>query len=184
MHRRSFLLFFSHFIYLANSSKMLGRSVLILGDGNFSFSQSFIRQVEDFSLVIGPEVAPTITTNSSTQLISKVICSSFDSLDVLIKKYPETEHKLKDLQNKNRRSWVFVYHEIDATRIRESFHKLHLAQEEVDDIIFNFPHLGFEDIQAHQCLLAHIMDSAKCMLKPKGSVTIALAESQGIGWNM
>jgi hypothetical protein len=147
------------------------RSTLILGDGNFSFSNTFCSQLEEFALI------------NEMDLQLHVVCSSFDSLETVTRKYPEAEQKLKELQQKHRRQWISLCHEVDATRIAETLGPRVLLRE-FDDIIFNFPHLGFEDIRAHQCLLAHIINSAKSVLAPTGSITIALAESQGRSWAM
>jgi hypothetical protein len=135
------------------------------GDGNFSFSAALVCQLE-----------------TSKVPLESLYCTSFDSKESLAAKYPDTVHRLQTLQKGPRESWVHIVHDVDATRIESVLGHL---QRTFDDIIFNFPHLGFEDINRHQCLLAHIINSAKLMLRrPGGSVAIALAESQGIAWQM
>ncbi len=147
------------------------KDILVLGDGNFSFSHSLVQQLETFR-------------NGNPDLHPNVVSTSFDSRTNLIRKYPEAEHKLRDLQNKDRISWISIFHNIDATRIRDSFNKQHHDCGAFDDVVFNFPHLGFENVRVHNCLLAHIMESSKSVLKCNGTITIALAESQGVTWNM
>jgi len=53
-------------------------------------------------------------------------------------------------------------------------------------IVFNFPHLGKEDLKAHRYLLAHFFDSAKqCLVDdPASTIHVALSEEQGTNWGL
>ena len=55
-----------------------------------------------------------------------------------------------------------------------------------DQIIFNFPHLGVEDLRAHQYLLSHFFDSARKCLKntPEAAVHVALTLDQAKAWKL
>lgn len=106
-----------------------------LGDGNFSFSCSFCTLIEDLSKV---------------HEINQVICTSFDSEQEVLSKYPESVPLLKALR---RLPFVTLQHQVDATRIRDKF-----PDSKFDEVIFNFPHLGFENLGLHQALVAHIID--------------------------
>jgi hypothetical protein len=102
--------------------------VLILGDGNFSFSSCFVR--------------------SLTSSHYSIHCTSFDSHSSLQTKYPESAHHLGQVQSESN---TLVSHDVDAT----SLHKYDLGS--FNAIIFNFPHLGIEDCLLHASLLAHVI---------------------------
>ena len=108
--------------------------VLILGDGNFSFSWSLTDKLS------------TKNTNF------KIICSSFDSRDEVLQKYPESSFflsKLSKFQN------VTIVHGINAsTSLKNQLEDKESAG--INHVIFNFPHIGIENLKLHRCLLAHI----------------------------
>jgi hypothetical protein len=110
-------------------------NVLILGDGNFSFSYALCVYLR------GKAAAPPETT---------VFATSFDDADSLLDKYPETAGLLRALEAKH---GCRVRHSVNATRPL-------LAQlrcsAPFQHIIFNFPHLGVEDAYLHSHLLGHI----------------------------
>ena len=152
---------------------------MLLGEGNFTFTSAL-----------------QLCCDSLHVPISTLTSTSYDSYDDLVAKYPGI---IKELQLIAKRGKVQICHSVDATRLTstlssalQSESQPHLSTESeiissvphYDDIIFNFPHLGFEDLQAHRCLVAHIIHSAKEVLEVNGTLTIALAESQGINWGM
>ena len=81
------------------------------------------------------------------------MATSFDSREQLLKKYPETLGIINEMVKNER---VSVYHDVDATSIAKS--KVAELENKYTDVIFNFPHLGREDCNAHSSMLAHIMD--------------------------
>lgn len=110
--------------------------ILIVGDGDFSYSLSIIEQK-----LIKPE---------------KVIITSFDSLNMLYDKYgneliDSNIAKLKNL------GVLRIYHEIDGTKLNESLN-LSIGNKKsgngsgksievlgglkINNIVFNFPHIG------------------------------------------
>jgi hypothetical protein len=140
--------------------------VLILGDGNFSFSSSFASVL----------VRLLHTTTASHEPSVLIFCTSFDSRDELVRKYPESTHHIQQCL---RYACVRILHNIDATYLRvENF------GGPVNMVVFNFPHLGIEDCGLHASLIAHIFHSARNILLPGGTISIALSEDQSKRWRL
>eukprot|EP01038_Epipyxis_sp_PR26KG_P011818 gene11818-15816_t len=139
-------------------------NVMILGDGNFSFSLCLVKIIKQ-----------------QQYMIKSLITSSFDSKDDILKKYPESIPILTSLAQNTE---VEVVHDLDATRLHEHS-RLMDQNTKFSDIIFNFPHLGVEDLHLHRSFLAHMMKSCLDYLASYSSVLcITLAEAQGIRWKI
>ncbi|RYH28357.1 DUF2431 domain-containing protein [archaeon] len=106
----------------------------------------------------------------------KVFCTSFDSYDEVIDKYPESKTVLKKLAKDDR---CLVAHSVNATTISR-----HFPEQRFSEIVFNFPHLGFEDLHSHRALVAHYFHSSLECLAPGGVVTVALSSDQSDKWEM
>eukprot|EP00468_Gymnochlora_sp_CCMP2014_P012489 CAMPEP_0167758462 /NCGR_PEP_ID=MMETSP0110_2-20121227/10481_1 /TAXON_ID=629695 /ORGANISM="Gymnochlora sp., Strain CCMP2014" /LENGTH=179 /DNA_ID=CAMNT_0007644739 /DNA_START=1 /DNA_END=537 /DNA_ORIENTATION=+ len=150
--------------------------VLILGDGNFSFSMAYKKRFPN----------------------DRVFATSFDSQSNLSQKYKEFNSLLPKLKA----AGCVVMFEVDATNIEEtlksSFKKSEdeskttmEAQEKkgwlFDLIIFNFPHLGVEDQVMHRFLLSHFLDSARERLlptKPEAAIRLSLTLDQARNWEL
>jgi hypothetical protein len=146
-----------------------------IGDGNFSFSLSFCKKA-----------------GSSSEVNCSVLCTSFDSEEDVVAKYPEAVLILKKLSNFPN---VEIQHTVDATKLLNYF-----PSSSFDEVIFNFPHLGFEDLILHRSLIAHLIQrleylnfccillilsfSANSVVNANGYFILSLAESQEIGWEM
>lgn len=120
----------------------------------------------------------------------KIYCTSFDSDIEIAQKYPESEKYLNSLRRDPSR--VTVLHNVDATQL-ESYPFHNPSESELNsskvssafnEVIFNFPHLGYEDLMMHQSLIAHILHSIKQVLAPNAVAIISLAQSQQIGWKL
>ena len=157
--------------------------VLLLGEGNFSFSLCLARRLSDSS--------PPAT----------VVATSFDSRGELESKYADSfPHVLGQLQSS---CIVKVLHAVDATRpLNWQLRPPHAVTthgnnsssndddedvampDEFDHIIFNFPHLGKEDCAAHASMLGHIMHSAKSVMAPHATLYITLSQQQAQLWRI
>ena len=114
--------------------------ILLLGEGNFTFSHDLIKVLIDSPFIEGNE---------------RIVTTSFDERPDLCKKYSSAEKILSGL---NTFDHVKVINGIDATKNLKSQLLLNSCLEiEFDHIIFNFPHLGYEDLTAHSSLVAHIL---------------------------
>jgi 25S rRNA (uracil2634-N3)-methyltransferase len=92
--------------------------VLIVGDGNFSFSVAFSKRFPDISLV----------------------ATSFDGEDELCSKYAGFERR-RDILRSNGH---IVLHHINAANLKNSLEAANYSGTEpviFDSIIFNFPHV-------------------------------------------
>jgi hypothetical protein len=87
--------------------------------------------------------------NSSSEVKCFVLCTSFDSEEGVVAKYPETVLILKKL---GKLPNVEIQHTVDATKLLDYF-----PSTLFDEVIFNFPHLGFEDLILHRSLIAHLI---------------------------
>lgn len=138
----------------------------MIGDGNFSFSLSILTRL----------AAAKLTENIS------LTATSFDSRSELLSKYPESDHILNELKRKH----ASVFHGIDATKVLSTLQESRGDDGLItfDEIIFNFPHLGVEDMRKHQSLLAHVIHSCKEVMSDTSFLSIALADSQNTQWQL
>lgn len=105
-------------------------SILTLGDGNFTFSQSLQEALVKRSIH------------------HHLVATSYDSHDDVILKYPDSPRILAQLTTRG----ACVRHDVNAIGSLDSIapeHGFHY-------IIFNFPHLGIEDCKLHSYFLAHL----------------------------
>jgi hypothetical protein len=114
--------------------------ILLLGEGDFSFSY---------------DLCEVISQVDSRCDIASVVATSFDERTDLLKKYSSVEKHLDRLS----RSCKFqVIHGVDATKSLGIQLTDAICQSLVfDHIVFNFPHLGYEDMKVHSSLIAHIL---------------------------
>jgi 25S rRNA (uracil2634-N3)-methyltransferase len=125
--------------------------LLVLGDGDFSFSRSL---AEDLGQC------------------QNLVTTSFDPLDALITKYGA---RVRDNVEALRACGARVLHQVDGTKLHaESFDGTRF-----DFVVFNFPHTGMDDglqesIRSNRELVEAFLRSAPNVLKPGGEVHVAL----------
>eukprot|EP01039_Chlorochromonas_danica_P011108 gene11109-12375_t len=153
--------------------------ILILGDGNFSFSLAAAHRLHDYHHVLPSRLDhQPIMVNHQVELIA----TSFDSREALDRKYPESTSLLTKL---SKFAFVRVMHGVDGTHLEKQFSTE--RGEVFEEIWFNFPHLGKEDLHCHQSLIAHYFHSAKAYLKEEGKngfISVALSEEQQENWEI
>eukprot|EP01036_Dinobryon_divergens_P023862 gene23862-32251_t len=109
---------------LISSSSSCGSSILIVGDGDFSFSSA---------------LAGYLATAQGTAVMGQptIVSSSLDSEAVLLRKYPQYLQNIQRLNSSGGLLSVSVLHGLDATQLGNS--SLPRGQK-FDSIIFNFPY--------------------------------------------
>ncbi|MED6127879.1 hypothetical protein PIB30_092278 [Stylosanthes scabra] len=125
--------------------------ILLVGDGDFSFSLSLAR---------------------SFGSASNILASSLDSYDDVNKKYKQAKFNLDELQKLG----ACVFHGVDATKMK---FLPDLKMRKFDRIIFNFPHAGFygkednlEVIKKHKDLVLGFFKNASRMLRANGEIHV------------
>lgn len=106
-------------------------NVLLLGDGNFSFSLALATFL--FDECDSKETASSFLDLNGAN-VHTLYCTSFDSKEELYRKYPEFAAIEKRL---SRFSNVVLKHQVNAWEIPLSFPTLRF-----DRIVWNHPHLG------------------------------------------
>lgn len=137
------------------------KSVLILGEGNFSFSVAFHEIERENPL--------------STYYKSCIYATTLETRSACINKYKaKTEENIRFLEKNN----VNVLHCVDATNL-EGNHEL--CKKQFDKIIFNFPHTGKKaKIQNNRFLLkSFFLSGLSCLSKDSGIVEVSLCRGQG-----
>ena len=110
-------------------------SILLLGEGDFSFCRALSQHVEKF-------LCRHDSNDNERQDVYQIIATSFDMRDDVIRKYPSSEKLLLELE---RNPNIHLRHGVDATK------RIDCDISDVGNccrfqsVVFNFPHLGSED---------------------------------------
>uniref|UniRef100_A0A8I6XRB6 25S rRNA (uridine-N(3))-methyltransferase BMT5-like domain-containing protein n=1 Tax=Hordeum vulgare subsp. vulgare TaxID=112509 RepID=A0A8I6XRB6_HORVV len=129
-----------------------GQSILIVGDGDFSFSLA---------------LAAAFGTGRN------IVATSLDSYEALTRKYIKAHSNVVKLKNMGTK----VLHGIDAETMKgHNYLKMRLF----DRIVFNFPHAGFSGrecemhvIRSHRELVKGFFVNARELLQPYGEIHIS-----------
>eukprot|EP00754_Rhynchopus_humris_P013994 Rhum_TRINITY_DN14357_c33_g1::Rhum_TRINITY_DN14357_c33_g1_i1::g.84289::m.84289 len=145
-------------------------SILICGDGNFSFSQAIARlqkhgEHDLLARLVGREAGPF-----------DLHCTSFDTRTQLLSKYPECAQILDNLAAMSACA-VSVEHGVNAWEL-----PAHFPGRLFDVVLWNHPHLGTENFNLHRFLLSHFMHSAEKVLRPGGSIVLSVLSGQASRW--
>ncbi|KAJ3302966.1 hypothetical protein HDV03_004418 [Kappamyces sp. JEL0829] len=130
-----------------------GESALCLpATGNFSFSASIAER---------------------NMRADHLTCTSFDSKDTLLEKYPDAEEHVQMLLDLE----ATVLYEIDATRLSKT---PVLKGKRFDKIVFMFPHVGLgikdqdQNIRANQMLIQRFLEESQSKLKDDGEIIVTV----------
>lgn len=150
------------------------RSVLLLGEGDFTFTRALREHLPDID----------------------VVATSFDSRSELVEKYRDVRSLLqKWTREQEEGKSIQILHGIDATcdlrsQLRESGGDV--ANQVFDTVVFNFPHLGVEDARLHGLMIAHVMNRVMHLFSTNsGDIStredcrfvLALADAQSLRWH-
>ncbi|XP_026690384.2 uncharacterized protein LOC104265727 isoform X2 [Ciona intestinalis] len=128
--------------------------ILIVGDGNFSYSLSLTQKCTS----------------------SRNVCaSSYESYDLSLQKYGEEANANV---TKLKRHGAIVLNGIDATKLHQNLSEF--LSNKFEKIIFNFPHTGRKaSIRKNRELLKNFFLSAKEVLDHGGKIEVTLCSGQG-----
>jgi len=139
--------------WLATWKDFVAGTVLIVGDGNLSFSLAMARAFPRMRLV----------------------CTTYDAEDFVLKKYG-AEEVIRELVERG----AAVHHGIDATALQQTLASKQGPNFSADCIVFNFPHHpGKGRIQRNRDLVRDFFLSARTVLAPHGQIRVSLAAGQG-----
>ncbi|ETM39997.1 hypothetical protein L914_13931 [Phytophthora nicotianae] len=148
-----------------------GCQVLVVGDGNFSYSRAFLRA--NSARIAASEINVTVT--------------SLDTENQLMEMYPKSHSILDELHN----GGVHVRHGVNATKLETySFGDGNGdGLVKFDRIVFNFPHYAADGgvgnknkrnkIHRHRHLLVDFFASASQVLASCGQIWVTLCAGQG-----
>jgi hypothetical protein len=137
--------------YLYNPTQ----SILVLGDGDFTFSRALSKTLNKLRSINGVK-GPL-----------KLHLTSYDSEREVKEKYKNASECVELLK---KGEGVTVKHGVDATNLGDSFP----PETKFDRIIFNFPHSGQQRVHINRNLLRDFFASAKHFLAPLGEIHVAL----------
>ncbi|EGZ27875.1 hypothetical protein PHYSODRAFT_472288 [Phytophthora sojae] len=150
-----------------------GAQVLVVGDGNFSYSRAFLRA--NSARIAAGEINVTVT--------------SLDTESQLLEMYPKSRGILDELHS----GGVRVRHGVNATKLQNYSFKDDDSDDEnsfrFDRIVFNFPHYAADGgvgnknkrnkIHRHRQLLVDFFASASQVLASDGQIWVTLCAGQG-----
>ncbi|RHY83073.1 hypothetical protein DYB37_000856 [Aphanomyces astaci] len=147
--------------------KAITKSVLIIGDGNFSYACAFVRSV--------------MTYDPSGDVLQRlhIRATSLDTHIELLRMYPGAAAHVDELK---RHDNVRVLHGINGTKLDEYKDMFGIASFDV--IVFNFPHYAEggnkrNKINKHRQLLSQFFHSCNSVLASDGQVWVTLCAGQG-----
>ena len=178
------------------SGESKGASILLLGEGDFSFSYDLVRFLLFHSSQIEGEAKTTGDVGSRTFLrVNQIVATGIDTGGEVAEKYKDSSfiiQKLKSLNHKTgkekRDFTVAVRHGVNAILPLT-------ADDGCDDttgvespnpatlVIFNHPHLGVENARRHSQFLSHLFYSVRNgWMKQEGRLYLTLAIGQWERW--
>lgn len=125
----------------------LTHRILIVGDGDFSFSHGLVRHLGGDG--------------------SNIVATSHDSRKKVIDKYNMSDTHLSDLTASGCR----IVHGIDAGDLHNHFPK---QANYFHRVIFNFPHTGLQRVHLNKDLIRRFLISAPYVLHPNGQIHITI----------
>ena len=153
------------------------RGILILGDGNFSYSLSYARmhavdRNKKSSSELGPSFQQRHRSCSTDSANITVYATSYDSEETI----KQDQIAWENVQALKEIKYVTVLHGVDATNLDKQFD----LRTKFSKVIFNFPHVGSKsNIKACRSLLERFFQCIADFVTEEGKVCVALCKGQG-----
>lgn len=174
--------------------RLPGLRVLVVGDGDFSFTAAAARQPH--LLWPAPETALAVTEplKAEASLVHQradngvqLVATTLDDLDTVFKRYGD---EAREAVRAAQRGGAVVLGGVDATQLPSSLHRAAAGDDAAsaavrggfDRVVWNFPHHGGKGrIQANRALLADFFGCVGRVLRDvdDAEVQVALAAGQG-----
>eukprot|EP00192_Tetraselmis_astigmatica_P002830 CAMPEP_0117668716 /NCGR_PEP_ID=MMETSP0804-20121206/11707_1 /TAXON_ID=1074897 /ORGANISM="Tetraselmis astigmatica, Strain CCMP880" /LENGTH=570 /DNA_ID=CAMNT_0005476645 /DNA_START=87 /DNA_END=1796 /DNA_ORIENTATION=+ len=129
-----------------------GQRLLVLGDGDFSFSAG-------------------LATRLGKPGCCAVLATSFDSQKEVLEKYGG---KAKSCLDKLHKMGTATAHSVDATKLSATLPPSPATPQRFDAVIFNFPHTGSQMVHLNREMLRRFFASVQRHLKPAGEVHVTI----------
>ena len=141
-----------------------GAALLVIGDGDFTFSRALCRLVARLPGAADPARAA-----------ADVVATSFDARSVVTSKYGKARECIAEVEAMG----ATVLHGVDARKLQAS---LRAAADGAgvslpaafSHVLFNFPHVGKQRVHMNRLLVRDTLLSARHVLTPLGEISITL----------
>ncbi|KAH8929517.1 hypothetical protein BT69DRAFT_1256176 [Atractiella rhizophila] len=141
-----------------------GESVLLVGEGDFTFTLALLSHLSSTS-------ATDTNEDGADEGDPRILATTFDSLAILKEKYPTVEETVKSIEERGGKC-VFG---VDATKLEK--YKEVKRKGGWDKIVFNFPHSGSSiadqdrNVRTNQSLILLFLRSGHPLLRPISSTS-------------
>mmetsp|Transcript_11590 Transcript_11590/g.29712 ORF Transcript_11590/g.29712 Transcript_11590/m.29712 type:complete len:408 (+) Transcript_11590:245-1468(+) len=136
------------------------QALLVLGDGDFSFSAGLVKQLGSGG---------------------RVVATSFDSREDVVAKYGKKAEGCLAMLGK---AGAEVAHGVDATKLSRTL-PTSSSGPPFDAIIFNFPHTGSQRVHLNRQMLRGFFASARPLLAPSGAIHVTIKTAPPYtGWDV
>ncbi|AYU79331.1 Domain of unknown function (DUF2431) [Leishmania donovani] len=132
--------------------------ILLVGEGNLSFTYALVKRLSRSAVVRRATQNDAVAGERQRGIVVEVIATTFDSEAEVSRKYPEAVGFLAYFAAK-RRVRVRYHDHVNATSLSSA--AAPLRDQPLHLLIFNNPHIGFEDLYRQIALLSHFFRSAR-----------------------
>ncbi|KPA79382.1 hypothetical protein ABB37_05235 [Leptomonas pyrrhocoris] len=163
-------------------------SILLVGEGNLSFAYALVRRLSRSGAFRRATQGAAAGARGS---VAEVVATTFDSEAELATKYPESA-TFRAYFSAKQRVPARYFGSVNATSLSSSLASAHvdITKQPFHLVVFNNPHIGFEDLYRQRSLLSHFFSSAAELQKDGPAlcqpqeVVVALCDEQAQRWDL
>ncbi|CAM39002.2 hypothetical protein, unknown function [Leishmania braziliensis MHOM/BR/75/M2904] len=162
-------------------------SILLVGEGNLSFTYALVKRLSSSAAVRRATRSDLTDGVRRRDTVVEVTATTFDSAADLLRKYPEAGRYLTYFAAKQRVR-VRYFGGVNATSLSSVSAALRDSPSHL--LIFNNPHIGFEDLYRQRSLLSHFFRSARDLhieaptVDYPQEVVVTLCDDQAQRWDL